>query len=77
MIQTMFIDTHVNITQFYKRKKNYIQTRFHMHFLRYVQLSISRVQFCSSNGYLLKSIIQAAVVVILKYKHQVVLLYSQ
>jgi len=47
-----------------------------MHFAMYIQLSISRVQFCSSNGYLLKSIIQAAVVVILKYKHQIELLYS-
>lgn len=34
--------------------------------LRYSQLSISRVQFCSSRGYLLKSIMQAAVVVILR-----------
>lgn len=32
----------------------------------YSQLSISRVQFCSSSGYLLKSIIHAAVVVILE-----------
>lgn len=32
----------------------------------YSQLSISRVQFCSSNGYLLRSIIHAAVVVILE-----------
>lgn len=31
----------------------------------YSQLSISRVQFCSSSGYLLRSIIHAAVVVIL------------
>lgn len=31
-----------------------------------LQLSISRVQFCSSKGYLLRSIMQAAVVVILK-----------
>lgn len=31
----------------------------------YLQLSISSVQFCSSSGYLLRSIIQAAVVVIL------------
>lgn len=30
-----------------------------------LQLSISRVQFCSSSGYLLRSIMQAAVVVIL------------
>lgn len=30
------------------------------------QLSISRVQFCSSKGYLLRSIMQAAVVVILQ-----------
>ena len=36
--------------------------------LRYLQLSISRVQFCSSRGYLLKSIMQAAVVVILQRK---------
>lgn len=34
----------------------------------YSQLSISRVQFCSSRGYLLRSIIHAAVVVILKKK---------
>lgn len=34
-------------------------------FFSYLQLSISRVQFCSSRGYLLKSIMQAAVVVIL------------
>lgn len=33
-----------------------------------LQLSISRVQFCSSKGYLLRSIMQAAVVVILKPK---------
>lgn len=33
-----------------------------------LQLSISRVQFCSSRGYLLRSIMQAAVVVILKPK---------
>lgn len=32
----------------------------------YSQLSISRVQFCSSSGYLLRSIIHAAVVVILE-----------
>lgn len=32
----------------------------------YSQLSISSVQFCSSSGYLLRSIIQAAVVVILE-----------
>lgn len=32
----------------------------------HLQLSISRVQFCSSNGYLLRSIMQAAVVVILE-----------
>lgn len=32
------------------------------------QLSISRVQFCSSRGYLLRSIMQAAVVVILKIR---------
>lgn len=32
----------------------------------YSQLSISRVQFCSSRGYLLRSIIHAAVVVILE-----------
>lgn len=31
-----------------------------------LQLSISRVQFCSSSGYLLRSIMQAAVVVILQ-----------
>lgn len=36
----------------------------------YSQLSISRVQFCSSRGYLLRSIIHAAVVVILKKKTQ-------
>lgn len=35
-------------------------------FFYYLQLSISRVQFCSSRGYLLKSIMQAAVVVILE-----------
>ncbi len=33
-----------------------------------LQLSISRVQFCSSRGYLLRSIMQAAVVVILQRK---------
>lgn len=32
----------------------------------YSQLSISRVQFCSSSGYLLRSIMHAAVVVILE-----------
>lgn len=32
----------------------------------YSQLSISSVQFCSSRGYLLRSIMQAAVVVILE-----------
>lgn len=32
-----------------------------------LQLSISRVQFCSSSGYLLRSIMQAAVVVILNH----------
>ena len=32
----------------------------------YSQLSISKVQFCSSSGYLRRSIIQAAVVVILR-----------
>lgn len=32
----------------------------------YAQLSISSVQFCWSRGYLRKSIMQAAVVVILK-----------
>lgn len=35
---------------------------------RYPQLSISRVQFCSSSGYRLRSIMQAAVVVILKHR---------
>lgn len=34
----------------------------------YLQLSISKVQFCSSSGYLRRSIMQAAVVVILKAK---------
>lgn len=32
----------------------------------HLQLSISRVQFCSSRGYLLRSIMHAAVVVILR-----------
>ena len=35
-----------------------------------LQLSISRVQFCSSKGYLLRSIMHAAVVVILKQNRQ-------
>lgn len=35
---------------------------------KYLQLSISSVQFCSSSGYLRRSIIQAAVVVILGRK---------
>lgn len=38
----------------------------------YSQLSISSVQFCSSSGYLLRSIMQAAVVVILK-RHGIVI----
>lgn len=36
----------------------------------YSQLSISRVQFCSSSGYLLRSIMHAAVVVILNKETQ-------
>lgn len=38
----------------------------------YSQLSISSVQFCSSSGYLLRSIIQAAVVVILEIQATVI-----
>lgn len=37
---------------------------------KYLQLSISSVQFCSSSGYLRRSIIQAAVVVILGKKER-------
>lgn len=36
------------------------------HCMAYAQLSISNVQFCWSRGYLRRSIMQAAVVVILK-----------
>ena len=39
-------------------------------FSKNLQLSISKVQFCSSSGYRLRSIIQAAVVVILEKKYQ-------
>lgn len=41
---------------------------------RHLQLSISNVQFCSSSGYRLRSIMQAAVVVILEEKWQCELL---
>lgn len=41
---------------------------------KYLQLSISSVQFCSSSGYLRRSIIQAAVVVILGRKKKSLLM---
>jgi len=41
-----------------------------VHISFHLQLSISRVQFCSSRGYRLRSIIQAAVVVILEKGQQ-------
>lgn len=41
---------------------------------RHLQLSISNVQFCSSSGYRLRSIMQAAVVVILEENWQYELL---
>lgn len=48
---------------YFKRRKRKGASRFTILDL---QLSISRVQFCSSKGYLRRSIMQAAVVVILK-----------
>ena len=45
--------------------QSYMNTHTHL------QLSISKVQFCSSNGYLRKSIMQAAVVVILMERKKI------
>lgn len=42
---------------------------------KYLQLSISSVQFCSSRGYLRRSIIHAAVVVILENKYILMHIY--